>query len=207
MGGAVLRIDHLAVAAESLEAGRAHVEDALGLRLQAGGKHAHFGTHNLLLGLADGLYLEVIAIDPEAPAPRYPRWFDLDRFSGPPCLHNWICGVNDLEATLIRHPQAGQPVALSRGDLKWRMAVPQNGILPMNNLFPALIEWHGSAHPATLLTPSGARLLRLVVSHPNAKTLQAVLGPELSDNRVVFETGTAELRAEIATPHGLRVLQ
>ncbi len=207
MGGVVLRLDHLAVAAESLEAGRAHVEDALGLRLQPGGKHAHFGTHNMLLGLADGLYLEVIAIDPEAPAPGCPRWFDLDRVSGPPCLHNRICAVNDLEAALIRHPQAGQPVALSRGDLKWRMAVPQTGILPMDNLFPALIEWHGSAHPATRLTPSGARLSRLIVSHPNAKTLQAVLGPELGDNRVVFETGNAGLCAEIATPHGLRVLQ
>ena len=64
-----MRLDHLAVAAESLGVGRAVVEDQLGLRLQDGGRHAHFGTHNLLLGLEDGLYLEVIAVDPDAPAP------------------------------------------------------------------------------------------------------------------------------------------
>lgn len=203
----VLRLDHLAVAAESLDAGRAYVEEALGLYLQPGGNHAHFGTHNLLLGLKDGLYLEVIAIDPEAEAPGYPRWFDLDRFSGAPRLHNWICAVDDLEATLIRHPQAGQPVALARSDLRWRMAVPQDGILPMDNLFPAFIEWQGAAHPATRLMSSAARLTRLVVSHPDAVDLQALLGPELRDRRVVFETGVAGLRAVFATPHGQRVLK
>lgn len=203
----MMRLDHLAVAAESLEAGRAYVEDALGLRLQSGGEHSHFGTHNLLLGLEDGLYLEVIAIDPAAPAPSYPRWFDLDRFSGVPRLRNWICAVDDLDAVLMRHPRAGRPVALARGDLRWRMAVPEDGILPMDNLFPALIQWQGAVHPATRLPPSGARLVRLVISHPEVATLQTWLGPELSDGRVVFESGAIGLRAEIATPQGQRVLQ
>ena len=77
----MLELDHLAVSGETLEAGRAHVEDALGVTLQPGGQHRHFGTHNLLLGLEDGLYLEVITVDPSAPDPDYPRWFDLDRFA------------------------------------------------------------------------------------------------------------------------------
>lgn len=201
-----MRLDHLAVAAESLEAGRAHVEAALGLRLQPGGRHAHFGTHNLLLGLEEGLYLEVIAIDTTAPTPGYPRWFDLDRFSGAPRLHNWICAVEDLEAALIQYPEAGQAVDLARGDLRWRMAVPGSGVLPMDNLFPALIEWQGLVHPAARLTPSGARLRRLVVSHPEAAILQAAVGNELQDARVVFEPGTMGLRAEIETPHGVCVL-
>ncbi|MBS4009937.1 MAG: VOC family protein [Roseovarius sp.] len=202
----MIRLDHLAVAAESLEAGRAHVEAALGLRLQPGGQHAHFGTHNLLLGLEEGLYLEVIAIDPDAPAPAYPRWFDLDRFSGAPRLHNWICAVEDLEAALIQYPGAGQAVDLERGDLRWRMAVPDSGVLPMDNLFPALIEWQGAAHPATRLAPSGARLRRLVVSHPEAAALRDMIGAQVRDARVVFEPGAAGLRAEIETSHGVRVL-
>lgn len=202
-----MRLDHLAVAAESLEAGRAHVEDCLGLHLQPGGQHAHFGTHNLLLGLEDGLYLEVIAIDPEAPAPDRPRWFDLDRFKGCPRLANWICAVQDLDVAVARHPDAGQPVALARGDLRWRMAVPDNGLLPWDNLFPALIEWQGSVHPSARLTPSGARLRRLVVSHPEAVALQAALHADLRDDRVGFEVGAAGLRAEIATPNGVRVLE
>lgn len=201
-----MRLDHLAVAAESLDEGRAVVEEALGLPLQPGGRHAHFGTHNLLMGLADGLYLEVIAVDPEAPAPGYPRWFDLDRFHGAPRLSNWICAVDDLEAAMVRHPQAGVAVDLARGDLRWRMVVPEGGVLPFDNRFPALIEWQAGGHPSARLAGSGTRLERLVVAHPEAAALRAELS-ELSDPRVVVEPGAPGLRAEIATPHGVRVLE
>lgn len=201
-----MRLDHLAVAAESLEAGRAWVEERLGLTLEPGGRHAHFGTHNLLLGLDDGLYLEVIAIDPEAPEPACPRWFDLDRFAGPPQLQTWICAVDDLDAALDRHRGAGTALALSRGDLRWRMGVPGTGVLPWDNRFPALIEWQGATHPAERLTPSGARLERLIISHPDAAALQAELAPVLRDARVVFVPGASALGAEIATPKGKRVL-
>ena len=201
-----MKLDHLAVAAESLEIGRAWVEERLGLRLQTGGSHAHFGTHNLLIGLEDGFYLEVIAIDPVAEAPACPRWFDLDRFSGAPRLNNWICQVDDLAGLVAQYPEAGRPVTLSRGDLRWQMAVPEDGALPYDNLFPALIEWAGSAHPSARLVPSGARLERLVVSHPQAAALEGALRDVLDDRRVVFEPGVAGLRAEIATPTGVRVL-
>ncbi|SFO29884.1 Glyoxalase-like domain-containing protein [Roseovarius lutimaris] len=201
-----MKLDHLAVAAESLEAGRDWVEEHLGVRLQPGGYHAHFGTHNLLLGLEDGLYLEVIAIDPGAEAPAYPRWFDLDRFEGAPRLNTWICQVEDLADLVARYPEAGRPVPLSRGDLRWQMAVPEDGVLPYDNMFPAVIEWQGNTHPSARLAPSGARLERLVVCHPEAGALEAALAPVLDDARVVFESGAAGLRAEFATPSGPRAL-
>lgn len=200
-----MELDHLAVAGTSLDAASAHLEEALGLPSQPGGTHARFGTHNRLLGLGDGLYLEAIAIDPDAPAPERPRWFDLDRLAGPPHLRTWICRVDDLDAALTRHPEAGQALDLQRGDLRWRMAVPASGILPFDNRFPALIEWQGGAHPAHRLAPSGARLLRLIVAHPEAAALRTALS-EFSDPRVIFEPGAPALRAEIATPHGMRVL-
>ncbi|MHA7850117.1 VOC family protein [Roseovarius sp.] len=203
----MLRLDHLAVAARDLEEGRAKVEAALGVRLQPGGQHAHFGTHNLLLGLEDGLYLEVIAIDPEAPAPEGARWFDLDRFDAAPRLQTWICRSDDLGSALVRYPQAGAPVALARGDLRWRMAVPRDGRLAFDGVFPALMQWECDAHPAERLTASGCGLARLVVRHPEAGRLADMLGPDLSDARVVFEIGAPSLRAEISTPGGLRVLE
>jgi hypothetical protein len=203
----MLRLDHLAVAARDLEEGRAAVEAALGVRLQPGGKHALFGTHNLLLGLEDGLYLEVIAIDPEAPAPEGARWFDLDRFDAAPRLQTWICRSDDLGSALVRYPQAGAPVALARGDLRWRMAVPRDGRLAFDGVFPALMQWECDAHPAERLTASGCGLARLVVRHPEAGRLADMLGPDLSDARVAFEIGAPSLRAEISTPGGLRVLE
>lgn len=203
----MLKLDHLAVAAETLDAGRAAVEQALGVALRPGGRHAHFGTHNMLLGLEDGLYLEVIAIDPEAPKPGYARWFDLDRFSGRPKLSNWICQTQDLKGTIAKLPQAGVPIALARGELRWQMAVPPDGILPFDGMFPALIEWQGQGHPAAKLTPSGCRLKRLVISHPEARELEAEIGPLMDAPLVEFESGAVGLRAEIATPGGLRVLE
>lgn len=202
----MLRLDHFAVAAETLEEGRAYAEEALGVELRPGGQHAHFGTHNMLLGLEDGLYLEVIAIDPEAPAPGYARWFDLDRFTGRPRPTNWICNTPDLGAVVERFPQAGGPVPLARGKLRWQMAVPQDGRLPWDNLFPAVIEWQCAQHPAQMLPASGCRLDRLVVTHPEAEALEDALAPVLSDARVVFETGAAALRAELTTPRGACVL-
>lgn len=202
-----MQLDHLAVAGESLDAAAAHVEAALGLPLQPGGTHPRFGTHNRLMGLGEGLYLEAIAIDPEAPAPEGPRWFDLDRLSGRAHLRNWIVRVDDLDAALARHRDAGTPLDLARGDLRWRMAVPETGVLPFDNRFPALITWQGAAHPSRRLLVSGARLERLVVSHPEAVALQGVLAPVLRDARVMFEPGASGLRAEIMTPQGKRVLE
>jgi len=203
----MLELDHLAVVADGLEAGRAAVEETLGVALQPGGAHAYFGTHNLLLGLEDGLYLEVIAVDPEASDPGVTRWFDLDRMQGAPRLGNWICRSDDLEAMVARFPEAGAQVTLSRGDLNWRMAVPRDGRLPFGNCFPALMQWDCATHPAARLAASGCRLQRLVVAHPDSAELAAQLAPVLADERVAFEPGAPGLRAEIMTPSGLRVLE
>ncbi|MBM1815269.1 VOC family protein [Pseudosulfitobacter pseudonitzschiae] len=207
----MMQFDHIAVAAATLAEAIEHVESALGVKMQPGGEHAVFHTHNTLLGLEEGLYLEAIAINPAAPRPDRPRWFDLDRFEGPARLTNWICRCDDMDAVLKQMPNlppdgAGQPVDLQRGDLRWRMAVPASGVLPYDNCWPALIQWQTTQHPADRLATSGVRLKRLIVSHPQADDLRAALAPILHDDRVVFDTGPAALRAEFDTPHGPRAL-
>ncbi|WP_170607071.1 VOC family protein [Ruegeria arenilitoris] len=198
-----MQLDHIAVSGSTLEAAIAHVEQALGVSLQPGGKHAKFGTYNRLLGLEDGLYLEAIAVDPDAPAPEQPRWFDLDRFSGPARLTNWICRVSDIDAiTMPDGPVT--PIDLDRGALRWRMAVPASGRLPYDNLYPALIQWQGDLHPARMLQSSGVRLRRLIVYHPDALELAKLLG---QIKLIEFDTGPAAIRAEFETPWGVRTLE
>lgn len=199
----MIAFDHIAVAGETLAAATAHVEETLGVPLQAGGEHAVFHTHNTLLGLEQGLYLEAIAANPDAPTPDRARWFDLDRFAGPPRLTNWICRCDDLDATLTGLPEGfGTPVDLQRGDLRWRMAVPADGVLPFDNCAPALIEWQGDAHPAARLTQKNCRLETMTIVHPQARTLAALLAPLLTDARITFEEGAPQLRAQFATPKG-----
>jgi hypothetical protein len=64
-------LDHLVVAARTLDEGAAWCADTLGVAPEAGGRHALMGTHNRVLSIAGPGwprgYLEIIAIDPEAP--------------------------------------------------------------------------------------------------------------------------------------------
>lgn len=197
----MLVLDHIAIAAQTLEAGRTYVEETLGVSLLPGGQHARYGTHNMLLGLEDGLYLEVIAIDPSVVPPLVPRWFDLDRFSGPPRIGNWICRSDDIDATIEVLPDLGPAVSMARGDFRWMMGVPETGILPFDNCAPAVLQWQG-AMPGSRFTPTGIRLIQLTVSHPLAKALEADLSGHLRDDRVRFEVGALGFHAEFDTPRG-----
>lgn len=205
----MLVLDHLAVSATRLAEGAAAVEAALGVPLSPGGVHPHMGTHNRLLSLGPGLYLEVIAVNPDAAPPGRPRWFDLDRFAGPPRLTNWIARCDDLAAEVARAPQGtGAVHDLARGDFRWRMAIPDDGRLPFDGAFPALIEWQGSLHPADRLPDRGCRLRRLTLVHPSPADLRRALAGRIADPRIAVEEGGGmRLRAEIDTPAGLRVLE
>ncbi|TDX33581.1 VOC family protein [Rhodovulum visakhapatnamense] len=205
----MLELDHLAIAAATLDEGVAAVEAALGVRLAAGGRHEAMGTHNRLLRLSPALYLEVIAIDPEAPPPGRARWVGLDRFEGRPRPAAWVARTSDLGAALARAPAgSGRPMAVARGDLRWRMAVPEDGELPFGGLFPALIEWQGDLHPVAMLPDTGCRLVGLELYHPRADDLCHALEGLLDDPLVAVHPGPEPaLRALIDTPHGRRILE
>lgn len=195
--------DHLVLACETLEAGAAQAEAALGVPLEPGGAHRAFGTHNRLLSLGPGAYLEAIAVDPQAPPPGRPRWFDLDRFAGPPRLTAWVVRVPDLAAAAAAGLASGEILDLERGRTRWRMAVPADGVLPRDGLHPAAIEWRGP-HPADALPDLGCRLARLVLRHPRPAALAGLPGAD--DPRVTVERGPPGVSARIDTPAGPRWL-
>lgn len=198
-------LDHLAVTCADLDTGTAHVEAALGHLLLHGGQHQRYGTHNRLLGLGPGLYLEVIAPDPAAPPQPHPRWFGLDHATAPR-LSNWIVRVPDLTAALAASPpDAGAPVALTRGDLGWTIAVPPDGHVPQDGGWPTLIQWTAGSHPSTRLPDSGLRLTRIEIHHSDAVTLARAL--PMTDARLAFlPAARPALRAAFATPAGERWL-
>lgn len=199
----MLELDHLVVAGETLEEAQSHIEQALGVPMQIGGQHAAFGTHNALLHLDGGIYLEAIAKDPDVTPERRPCWYGLDDFSGGARLSNWACRTNEPDQATERWPEAGTQIPVARGDLRWLMFVPETGHLPYDDRFPAFLSWQ-CPHPAARLVPQGCSLQKLIISHPQAEDLKTSLG--LLDPRLIFETGASALQAEIETPHGLRIL-
>lgn len=168
-----MELDHLVIAASSLEEGRAWCEEVLGVTPETGGRHALMGTHNLLLNISapnyPRCYLEIIAIDPEAPAPGRPRWFDLDqpavreRLKDGPALLHWVARVPNLDATLAiwqgEGIDAGEAVEAARGDLSWRIALREDGRRLRKEGLPLPIEWKGDAHPTDKLPDSGVQLV------------------------------------------------
>lgn len=191
-------LDHIAVTCADLDRGANWLCEALGVPLLAGGQHPRFGTHNKLLGLADGLYLEVISPDPTTKIAG-PRWFNLDLAPAVPRWGNWICRADDLDA---HAPLSGPAIAMSRGDLSWDITVPNDGSLPFEGGFPTLIKWADmAAHPAHKLPQSGCRLMRWEVHHPQAEHLSKLC--KINDPRIHFvQSETAHFVAELKTPRG-----
>ncbi len=161
------------------------------------------GTHNRLSGMGPDAYLEVIAIDPDGTAPDRPRWFDLDRRAGPSRLSNWIIRTDDIDAAIRHIPVPVDVLSLSRGNFRWRMAVPHDGILPFDGCFPALIQW--DSVPPTF-PESGLRMTALTLRHPEADALSAALAPLIAEPRITVSPGPARLTANVDTPEGPRTL-
>jgi hypothetical protein len=207
----MIEIDHLVVAARTLEEGVAWVEARLGVAMGAGGKHALMSTHNRVLNLGSRRFLEVIAVDPEAPPPGRARWFSLDepemieRLAKGPALIHWVARSEDIERA-VRATAAGEAeiLSLARGPYRWKMGVPRSGRLAQHGIAPTVIQWEG-AHPCDAAPETGCRLERLVLRHPEAaRTLDALRAAGLGEDEPVEarEEG-AGLEARIRTPKGI----
>ena len=200
----MLSLDHIVVAAETLDEGRAFVEERLGVGLQYGGQHPLMGTHNLLLGLEDGLYLEVIAIDPDAQAIARARWFGLDEFSGPPRLTNWVGRSDNLVSDMsTAFGQGSWPMEMQRGDLRWQMSILAQGQTPLDGCAPMMLDWGHGPKAADFLQPSGCRLAKLEIGHPDHQGLENLFGRIVDDPRISVEVNDQpSLTAILETPLG-----
>jgi hypothetical protein len=213
------RIDHLVVAASSLDQGVAWCEATLGVTPGPGGEHPLMGTHNRLLRVATvdhpRAYLEIIAVQPGRVPQRARRWFDFDdqqlrdtlARSGPRLVH-FVASVPDLRQALAAWQpldlDRGPPVAASRmtprGLLEWQITVREDGQRLFEGTLPTLIEW-GAAHPASGMPESGVTLQSLEIRHPQAAKLRAAC-EAIGLQGVAIKEGDANLCAVLDTPRG-----
>jgi len=200
-------IDHLVVACADLNQGSAWAQDRLGVAPAPGGKHATMGTHNRLLRLGPRIYLELIAIDPDAPAPAHPRWFDLDRpevrarAAQAPFLLTWVAATGDICEAVRRVPALGEVTPFSRNAYAWQFALPAEGRLNFGGVLPAVIEW-SSEHPAAALADSGCELLALDLAHPAAASIVPLFRALRLMGPIDLKAGPRALSARLRTPRG-----
>ena len=214
-GGAATAVDHLVVAAATLEQGVAWCESTLGITPGPGGKHGLMSTHNRLFGIATEAwplaYFEIVAIDPDAPPPGRPRWFGLDdpalqaRIAERPRLVHMVARSAMLDmhrwGLITVGLQPGEPVRAARdtpqGRLEWQIMLRPDGTLLCGGALPTLIQWQG-VHPAQTLPASGVTLCALSLRGvpERARTVLRLRG-------VQHEEGIGPaLRATLATPLG-----
>jgi Glyoxalase-like domain len=210
-----VEVDHLVVAAHSLDQGVAWCEQTLGVTPGPGGRHALMSTHNRLLKIATPAfaqaYLEIIAIDPDAPDPGRVRWFGLDdplqqaRIAQAPRLVHLVARSTMLDMhrwglITVGH-KPGDPVNLSRpaaqGELRWQMLVRDDGGWDCGGALPTLLQWQGP-HPTEAMPDSGVTLRQLTL-HGVPERARQVL--RLRGVAVLADAGPA-LRALLGTPRG-----
>jgi len=204
-------IDHLVIVAPSLDAGTRYVEAQLGLAPGGGGNHGRMGTHNRLLRLGPSVYLEVIAVDPEAPAPARPRWFGLDVTPPAPRLATWVARTSKIEESAAACGEdLGAVEPMTRGPFSWRITIARGGALPFDGVMPALIQWDGDMHPAQVLPDSGCSLVQLEGAHPEAPRVRRALDAIAFDGAFSLAAAVpgerGRLQAVIDTPQGRRVI-
>ncbi len=221
------QVDHLVVAATSLDEGVQWCESTLGITPGPGGEHLLMGTHNRVFTLASAAfpqaYFEIIAIHSGAACARSTgakRWFDLDnpdlqrqlRSAGPRLVHfvargaQVQAGVRALARMGIDRGEVLQASrATAQGLLTWQITVRDDGQRLFNGALPTLIEW-GQVHPTQGMAPSGVTLQTLQVSHTQSETLRAAY-EAIGLTSVGITLGPPNLFATLQTPRGVLTLE
>ncbi|MCE2856245.1 MAG: VOC family protein [Comamonadaceae bacterium] len=228
------QIDHLVVAAHSLQQGVEWCEATLGITPAAGGEHEKYGTHNRLFKIATPAfpvaYFEIIAINPDAVIEKKPppmRWFDLDNkqlqadLAKSPRLIHFVANTGSIQDA--RHAWKDQGIdrgpiihasrKTPKGLLQWQITVRPDGDRLFNGTLPTLIQWGKpeaadpmQLHPRNHLPRSGVSLKSLSVSHPSASKIKAAYDAIMLGNIDVTE-GPANIVATLQTPKGLVTLE
>jgi len=197
------QIDHVMLGINDLERGMDAFEQLTGVRPAYGGKHPG-GTHNALVSLGEGTYLEIIAVQRGVAPP--------GEYAGLEQLHKltpigWAVSAKDSAELRNRLTSAGmavtEPTAGSRTTpagttLSWQTFGLENNL----DEAPFFIVWSSqAAHPSST-SPAGCKLQRWRVAGPQQKALDQLR--RILDLRVdVAAAPSTSLHLSLNCPKGL----
>lgn len=213
--GHMNNLDHIVIAANNVAQGVAYVKSLLDVEVPRGGVHQTMGTHNHLMQLGNDAYLEIISINPDAQAPVRPRWFGLDsalmrdRIEQQPRLITWVINTTDIQQLVAATGfEIGVPTPLQRDNLKWEIALPEDGRLLADGMLPYCIQWHSQPHPSQGMADLGCNLQSLTIHHSRpqwvSRQLDRMEAGHLVHVEALAEDQSPYLTALIDTPGGRR---
>lgn len=229
-----IALDHLVMGARTLDEGRHWLSERLGVDLQTGGAHVGLGTHNCLLNLGGGNYLELIAPDPSQPEPtmiddhgrsvRRPLPFGMGDptvqalLAERPRLLHFVMRTSQLEAAMASVDyDCGEVVSMRRGDLHWKVGMRKQGMPQLRGdspaychvgpafVLPVFIDWGNTPHPASTLELRGVTFERLHIAAPS-RFLVRLAGIDHDPRIRLVDAESATLAAELLTPNGWLML-
>jgi hypothetical protein len=198
----VAQVDHILLGIDDLARGMEQFEKLTGVRPVQGGKHPR-GTHNALVSLGDGTYLEFLAVQPDVAPPK--------EYEGLKQLHSltpigWAVSSKDSTQLRNRLTAAGMAVTESTAGsrttpagttLSWQTFGLKEGF----DEAPFFIVWsQQSAHPSTT-SPTGCKLQQWRVAGPHLKNLEQLRSA--LDLRIdAAEASSTALRLSLQCPKG-----
>jgi len=203
-------LDHFIYAGRDLDSMSAQFEQMTGVAPGRGGRHPGMGTHNALASLGNGVYFELLAVDPT-------QKDKLQRTMGAriealpsPRLFAYMLKGQDLAQQ--RKVLAGHGIAADLFDasrttpdgrtLNWRLLVPHDN--PFGDFVPKFIDWLDTPHPSNTAKP-GCTFESFEIGHPEAPRLRSLLA-ELGASFPVETSDRAHLRLRISSPKGCVVM-
>lgn len=175
-----MRIDHVIYGTSDLDAAARRVEAAVGVAAVAGGYHEGLGTHNQIVPLGDGTYIELLAVADPDEAMRSPLGAALLAAIGArEGLLGWAVAVRDIDAVAAR---LGTPIStIVREGMTARLTGVAESL--REPYLPFFIE--RSAAPESEPARSGADGISWIEVAGDARRLGEWLGPARLPVRIV----------------------
>jgi predicted DNA-binding transcriptional regulator AlpA len=165
--------DHIVIGVHDLAAGIREFERLTGVRPVPGGRHPGRGTHNALVSLGSGTYLEILA-----PVPGSDQAVEFAKFQSltpidwaiappaPPAIEELARAGFSLSARV-----SGSRRTDDGATLAWSIRTLRPGV----GWAPFVIEWErDTAHPSTT-SPGGCQARELLFSSPDSESLSRML--------------------------------